>query len=154
MDLSDLLAPGAIVPALRVSSKKQLLQHLAQRGAQLTGIAERRLLGLLAQRERLGTTGLGGGIAIPHARVAGLARITGLFARLEAPVEYQALDQEPVGLVFTLLSPENSGAEHLKALARVSRVFRDAALVAKLRGSASADALYALLCGHAQPQAA
>lgn len=154
MDLSDILTPAAIVPALHVSNKRQLLQLMARRGAELTGIAERRLLGLLVSRERLGTTGLGGGIAIPHARVPGLARITGLFARLDAPVEYEAIDRQPVELVFTLLSPENGGAEHLKALARVSRLFRDAPLVAKLRGSASADALYALLCGHAQPRAA
>jgi PTS system nitrogen regulatory IIA component len=103
------------------------------------GIVER-----LVERERLGSTGFGGGVAIPHGKIDGLDRVIGVFARLSAPVDFQAIDDLPVDLVFLLLSPPDSGVEHLKALARVSRRLRDKAFVAKLRGAGSTDALYAL----------
>jgi PTS system nitrogen regulatory IIA component len=145
MNISDLLAPDAILPALKVQSKKQLLQELAARAHQVTRLPERRILETLVERERLGTTGVGAGIAIPHGRVAEASTIAGVFARLEGPIDYEAVDSQPVDLVFMLLAPEGSGADHLKALARVSRLLRNAATCEKLRAASSAEALYAIL---------
>jgi PTS system nitrogen regulatory IIA component len=113
----------------------------------MTGVADRRIYDALAERERLGTTGIGTGVAIPHCRLPELTRLYGLFARLERPVPFDAIDDQPVDLVFLLLAPQEAGAEHLKALARVSRLLRDRAMCEKLRGANSADALYALLGG-------
>lgn len=154
MDLHDFLAPAAVVADLRASTKKQLLQQLCHRAAALTGIDERRLLDTVLERERLGSTGFGGGVAIPHGKVEGLSQVFGLFARLSAPIDYDALDRQPVDLVFLLLAPQGAGADHLKALAAVSRTFRDRAITAKLRGSTSADALYAMLASGAHSRAA
>ena len=154
MDLHDFLAPSAVVADLRVSSKKALLHQLSHRAAVLTGLDERRLLETIQERERLGSTGFGGGVAIPHGKVEGLDRVFGLFARLGAPVDYDALDRQPVDLVFLLLAPQGAGADHLKALASVSRTFRDRMMTAKLRGSTSADALYAMLATGAHSRAA
>lgn len=139
------ITPRDVIPHLRGTSKKQVLQEVARRAADRTGEDERNLLELLIQRERLGSTGVGGGVAIPHARIATLDRIYGLFARLERPIDFEAIDNEPVDLVFVLLTPTNAGADHLKALARVSRVLRDQSTCQKLRGATSADAIYALL---------
>jgi len=147
--LNDLIAPERIVPALRVSSKKQLLQELARRAAQALDRHERDIADAIVQRERLGSTALGNGIAVPHARLPGLARVVGLFARLERPVEFDAPDGLPVDLVFLLLAPEGAGADHLTALARVSRLLRDAVMREKLRGTDSREALYALLTDRA-----
>ena len=105
MDLSDLIDVPAIMPALRANSKKQLLQLLAERAAAITGIPEREVFDTILQRERLGSTGVGNGIAIPHGKLAGVKRITGVFARLETPVDFEALDDQPVDLVFLLLAP-------------------------------------------------
>jgi PTS system nitrogen regulatory IIA component len=113
----------------------------------MTGISDRRIYEALAERERLGTTGIGGGVAIPHCRLTGLTRLHGAFTRLERPVPFEAIDDQPVDLVFLLLAPAEAGAEHLKALARVSRLLRDRTMCEKLRGANSADALYALLSG-------
>jgi len=154
MDLHDFLAPSAVVADLRASSKKALLHQLSHRAAALTGLDERRLLETIQERERLGSTGFGGGVAIPHGKVEGLDRVFGLFARLGAPVDYDALDRQPVDLVFLLLAPQGAGADHLKALASVSRTFRDRMMTAKLRGSTSADALYAMLATGAHSRAA
>lgn len=154
MDLHDLLSPDAIMADVRASSKKQLLQQLSQRAALLTGKDERRVLEVILERERLGSTGFGGGVAIPHGKLPGLPRVFGLFARLNTPVDFDALDGQPVDLVFLLLAPEGAGADHLKALARVSRIFRDRVLVEKLRGSTSKDALYAMIAGTGQSRAA
>jgi len=143
-----------VVADLRGSGKKQLLQQLSGRASALTGLDERRILDTLVDRERLGSTGFGGGVAIPHGKIEGLDRVFGLFARLATPVDYDALDRQPVDLVFVLLAPQGAGADHLKALARVSRVFRDHALADKLRGSTSADALYAMLTSGVQSRAA
>ena len=145
MLLTDLVAPGAIVPALDVTSKKQLLQELAARAAALSGQSERTILEALQQRERLGSTGVGNGIAIPHGKLPKLNKLFGLFVRLEQPIDFEALDGQPVDLIFLLLAPEAAGADHLKALARVARLFKDADVVRKLRNSRDAEALYAVL---------
>jgi PTS system nitrogen regulatory IIA component len=145
MDLSDLIDVPAIMPAVKANSKKQLLQLLAERAAGITGIAEREIFDTILQRERLGSTGVGNGIAIPHGKLAGVKRITGVFARLETPVDFEALDDEPVDLVFLLLAPEGAGADHLKALSRIARVLRDGEAVAKVRGTRDANAIHALL---------
>jgi PTS system nitrogen regulatory IIA component len=145
MEMSDLLAPGSVIAFLKTNGKKQLLQDLASRAAALTELPERRIFETLMERERLGSTGVGQGIAIPHGRRAGLKRIVGLFARLETPVAYDAVDNQPVDLVFLLLAPESAGADHLKALARVSRLLRNQAVCEKLRAATKAEALYAIL---------
>jgi PTS system nitrogen regulatory IIA component len=145
MDLSDLIEVSAVMPALKANSKKQLLQLMAEKAAAVTGLTEREVFDTILQRERLGSTGVGNGIAIPHGKLPGIKKITGVFARLETPVDFEALDDQPVDLVFLLLAPEGAGADHLKALARVSRLLRDRGLVEKLRATENADALYALL---------
>jgi PTS system nitrogen regulatory IIA component len=145
MPLSDLLAANAIVPALKAGNKKQALQELAAKAAALTGRAEREIFEILMQRERLGSTGIGNGVAIPHGKLPKLDRLVGVFARLERPIEFASLDGHPVDLIFLLLAPEGAGADHLKALARIARLLRDGAVAEKLRASAEADALYALL---------
>lgn len=145
MEITDLLAPEAVIPALKVQGKKQLLQELAERAAPLTGLPERRIFETLTERERLGTTGMGQGIAIPHGRLAGLEKITGMFARLDPPIAYEAVDNQPVDLVFLLLAPEGAGADHLKALARVSRLLRNQAVCEKLRAATDPEVLYSLL---------
>src|SRR5882757_2435849 len=145
MNIADLLAPDAVLLGLKVQSKKQLLQELAMRAHNLTRLSERRIFETLVERERLGTTGIGAGIAIPHGRMVEAKTITGIFARLENSIDYEAVDSQPVDLVFMLLAPENAGADHLKALARVSRLLRDKAVCEKLRGAHSPEALYAIL---------
>lgn len=145
MALADLLQQNAIIPALKANSKKQLLQELAAKAAKITGLAEREIFDVILQRERLGSTGVGNGIAIPHGKLSSINNIVGIFARLETPVDFEALDDQPVDLVFLLLAPEGAGADHLKALSRIARVLRDADLVAKLRATESASAIYAFL---------
>jgi nitrogen PTS system EIIA component len=145
MLLTDLVAPNAVIPALKVNSKKQVLQELAAKAAQLTGQAERSVFETLMQREKLGSTGVGNGIAIPHGKLAKLGKLFGLFARLDRPVDFEALDGQPVDLLFLLLAPETAGADHLKALARVARLLRDADVARKLRESRDAEAIYAVL---------
>lgn len=141
----DLITPHAVLPALKAASKKQALQELARKAADLTGQHERAIFDVLLERERLGTTGVGHGIAIPHGKLPGLTRVHGLFARLDKPIDFDSIDDQPVDLIFLLLAPEHSGADHLKALARVSRMLRDANVCAKLRGSDNADAIFAIL---------
>jgi nitrogen PTS system EIIA component len=143
--LTDLIAPDAVVPALKVISKKQALQELAARAAALSGQNERAIFEVLMQREKLGSTAVGNGIAIPHGKLAKLEKLFGLFARLGRPIDFEALDGQPVDLVFLLLAPEGAGADHLKALARVARALRDPGIVHKLRASQDAQALYAVL---------
>jgi PTS system nitrogen regulatory IIA component len=145
MPLSDLVAPNAIMPALRVNGKKQALQEIAARAADLTGQNERTIFEILVQREKLGSTGVGNGIAIPHGKLAKLDKLFGLFARLERPIDFEALDGQPVDLVFLLLAPEGAGADHLRALARVARLLRDPEVARKLRESRDSEALYAVL---------
>ncbi|HEY1836126.1 MAG TPA: PTS IIA-like nitrogen regulatory protein PtsN [Rhizomicrobium sp.] len=145
MEISDLLVPEAVLASLKAQSKKQLLQELAERAAAVSGLPERRIFETLIERERLGSTGMGQGIAIPHGRLAGVKKITGLFARLETPIVYEAVDDQPVDLVFLLLAPEDAGADHLKALARVSRLLRNKQTCEKLRAASKREVLYALL---------
>ena len=124
-----------------------MLQELSSRAHGITRISERRIFETLVERERLGTTGVGSGIAIPHGRMAEAKTISGIFARLENGIDYEAVDSQPVDLVFMLLAPENAGADHLKALAKVSRLLRDKQTVEKLRTATSAEALYSILTG-------
>src|SRR6266571_989130 len=148
MPLTSLVAPNAIIPALKVNGKKQLLQELAARAAELSGQNERTIFDTLMQREKLGSTGVGNGIAIPHGKLGKLNKLFGLFARLDRPVDFEALDGQPVDLIFLLLAPEGAGADHLKALARVARLLRDPDIARKLRESRDAEALFAVLTLH------
>src|SRR5437868_11199789 len=145
MPLNDLDAPNAVLPALKVNGKKQAIQELAAKAAKLTGQSERGIFETLLQREKLGSTGIGHGVAIPHGKLAKLDKLFGLFARLDRPVDFEALDGQPVDLVFVLLAPEGAGADHLKALARVARLLRDPDIAHKLRHSRDAETLYAVL---------
>ncbi|MCW5695978.1 MAG: PTS IIA-like nitrogen regulatory protein PtsN [Bauldia sp.] len=154
MDLSDLIRPDSVVPAMKANSKKQAIQELAARGAQLTGLDERQIFDTLLQREKLGSTGVGGGVAIPHGKLAGIDRIHGVFARMARPIDFEALDDQAVDLVFLLLAPENAGADHLKALARIARILREPGVADRLRMASDANALYAVLTETATPSAA
>jgi nitrogen PTS system EIIA component len=146
-DLSDILTDKAIDADLVAANKEGLFQQLAAASAKLSGVPAKTIAQCLAAREKIGSTGFGGGAAIPHGKIEGLDQVFGYFARLETPVDFQSIDGLPVDLVFMLLSPPDAGADHLKALARVSRLFRDPQALAKLRGARSKDALYALLAG-------
>ncbi len=154
MEIADLIDPTGVIAKLRATSKKQALQDLARRAADITGQPERAIFEVLVERERLGTTGVGNGIAIPHGKLPGLDRLHGLFARLEKPIDYDSIDEQPVDLICMLLAPETAGADHLKALARVSRLLRDRSTCEKLRGTENADAIYALLTESAAIHAA
>lgn len=145
MDLSDLLTPDAVLPALKAQSKKQVIQEMCEKAARLAGLPEREVFDTILQRERLGSTGVGHGVAIPHGKLRSVDRLIGVFARLARPVDFDSLDEQPVDLVFLLIAPESAGADHLKALARVARVLRDAGFAQKLRATDDAAALYSLL---------
>src|ERR1051325_2162293 len=154
MEIEDLLLPRAVIAKLRAGNKKQVLLEIARRAAATTGIAERRIYDVLAERERRGSTGLGRGLAIPHGKLPELDRLYGVFARLERPIPFVSFDKRPVDLVFALLAPADAGAEHLRALARVSRLLRDDAICQKLRGTDNPDALYALLTDRSESHVA
>lgn len=154
MQLTEFLDFDAIKPALPAGTKRALLQQLASLAGQRLGIGPAAILATLNEREKLGSTGFGQGVAIPHGKVDGLSRIYCLFARLAEPVGYKAIDGAPVDLVFLLLSPPNAGAEHLKALAAISRVLRHAPTLEKMRGARSRDALAAVLMGADERDAA
>jgi PTS system nitrogen regulatory IIA component len=154
MPLSDLLPQDAVLPVLKVNSKKQALQEIAAHAAVLTGVGEREIFDTLLQRERLGSTGVGNGIAIPHGKLGKISRIFGLFARLERPIDYEALDGQPVDLIFLLLAPESAGADHLRALSRIARMLRDPAIVQKLRTTRDGAGLHAILCDEPTSHAA
>lgn len=154
MQLSDFLDFDAIKTSLPGGNKRSLLQQLANLAGQRLKLDSAAILASLAEREQLGSTGFGHGVAIPHGKIDGLPRIYGLFARLGEAVDYKAIDGRPVDLVFLLLSPPNAGAEHLKALAAVSRMTRDAALLERLRGARSRDALAVVLLGADERDAA
>ncbi len=145
MDIVDILSPEAVIPRLKAASKKQALEDLAKHAAEITGLPERAIFDVLLERERLGTTGVGNGIAIPHGKLAELDKLHGVFARAEKPIPFESIDDQPVDLIFLLLAPQNAGADHLKALARVSRLLRDAAFCERLRATNDAKALHALL---------
>ncbi|HET9810207.1 MAG TPA: PTS sugar transporter subunit IIA [Sphingomicrobium sp.] len=154
MQLNEFLDFEAIKPALPAGNKRSLLQQLASLAGQRLGVAPAEILKTVGEREKLGSTGFGQGVAIPHGKVEGLSRIYCLFARLSEPVRYKAVDGVPVDLVFLLLSPPEAGAEHLKALAAISRVIRHAPTLEKMRGARSRDALAAVLMGADERDAA
>ncbi|CAA9544134.1 MAG: PTS IIA-like nitrogen-regulatory protein PtsN [uncultured Sphingosinicella sp.] len=146
-DLSGILSINDVTASLSVSNKKGLFQQLALAASKQTGLSSKAIVAALNERERLGSTGFGSGVAIPHGKIPGLSRVFGYFARLAQPVDFHAVDNMPVDLVFLLLSPPDAGADHLKALASVSRALRDRQTAAKLRGARSKDAIFALLAG-------
>ena len=145
MDITDLLSADSVVSHLKATGKKQALQELAVIAARTVGREDREIFDILLERERLGTTGVGHGSARPLGKLKELDRLHGVFARLERPIDFDAIDDEPVALVFVLLAPETAGADHLKALARVSRLLRDTSVCEKIRGCDSRDAIYAVL---------
>jgi PTS system nitrogen regulatory IIA component len=145
MEIDDLITPASVIANLRVSSKRQALQELARRAATLATRDEREIFEVLWERERLGSTGIGMGTAVPHGKLPRLGRLYGIFARLDKPIDFDSIDGAPVDLVFMLIAPEASGADHLKALARIARVFRDPGITAKLRATRDAEVLYAVL---------
>ena len=154
MDLSSLLTPAAVRVVGQMTSKKRLFQELGEIAAQACGLSAATAIDGLQERESLGPTGVGNGIALPHARLVGLHKITGIFLRLEKPLEYDSVDRQPVDLAFCLLAPKDSGVDHLKELALVSRTMRDAAVCAKLRANTDPAKLYAILTEARTPQAA
>jgi nitrogen PTS system EIIA component len=154
MEIADVLSPDAVLSHLKAASKTQVLQEMARKAASLTRLPERRIFETLTEREKLGSTGMGQGIAIPHGRVPGIEKMTGLFAQLDHPVDFDSMDDQPVDLVFLLLAPEGAGADHLKALARVSRLLRNQAVCEKLRAASQSATLYALLTEPSAAQAA
>ena len=145
MSLNDLISPQAVIASLKANGKKQALIELSERAAEVSGLDSREILDALIQRERLGSTGIGGGIAIPHGKLARCNRIFGVFARLEKPIDFEALDDAPVDLIFLLIAPENAGADHLNALSRVARALRDQSLIATLRSTRDPSALYSII---------
>lgn len=154
MDLHDLLTPDGIIASLKATNKKDALQELAAIAAAKTGLDEREIFNMLLQRERLGSTGLGRGIAIPHVKLNALREIVCLFARLDVPIEYDSHDGEPVDLVFMLLAPEDASGDHLKALARISRLVREPSILDDLRNAPDAAALHSALTMVASSHAA
>ena len=145
MSLSELLTPDAVIAALRVNGKKQALQELSERAGRVSSLPAREIFDAILQRERLGPTGVGDGIAIPHGKLPKCERIFGVFARLERPIDFEALDGLPVDLIFLLIAPETAGADHLKALAVIARVLRNSALAAQLRATRDSSAIYSVL---------
>ena len=154
MRLSDFLDFEAIKVALPAGNKRGLLQHLANLAGQRLETESGAILASVVERERLGSTGFGDGVAIPHGKIEGLASIYGLFVRLSEPIDYKAIDRRPVDMAFLLLSPADAGAEHLKALAAISRLVRHGPTLDKMRGARSADALAAVLMGADERDAA
>jgi len=154
MDLSDLISADGIIPSLKANSKKQVLQEVAKKAAAMTGLAQRDVFDTLLQRERLGSTATGNGIAIPHGTIAGLERVMVIFARLDKPVEFEAIDEKPVDLVFLLLAPERAGADHLNALSRISRLLSKPHVTQKLRAASDRDAIFSVLTGPVASHAA
>jgi PTS system nitrogen regulatory IIA component len=145
MNIADIISKNAVLDHLQASSKRELVQSLAERVAAVANIDERVVFDAVWERENLGSTGYGEGVAFPHARIEGLDRVCGLFARLDEPVDFDALDGKPVDLVFMLISPENSGADHLTALAALSRILKTEGSCEKLRKARSVEELYAIL---------
>jgi len=154
MALSDLLPDNGVNADLAVSSRKQALQAMSEIAANYAPASARDILERVLERERLGSTGVGGGVAIPHARIEGADKVFGVFARLRSPVDFDSIDARPVDLIFMLLAPEHSSAEHLKALARVSRLLRRDDLRERLRSAPDHDAMMALLGGELDTDAA
>lgn len=154
MTLADIIDARAVLPAVKAQNKKQVLQEISQALAGLVATDQRVVFEILNRREKLGSTGLGQGIAIPHGRLPNITRVYGLFARLATPVDFDSVDGQPVDLVFALVAPDHAGADHLTALARISRLLREPATLAKLRGTETAEGLYAILTEPAATQSA
>lgn len=145
MRLSDIMSANSVVLSLKANNKRQLLQELAQKASELTGINDRTIFDTILERENLGSTGFGGGTALPHGRLGELQQVFGLFARLNSPIDFDAIDNKPIDLVFLLLSPESNGADHLTALAQISRILKDEETCTKLRAASSKEEIQALL---------
>ena len=154
MLIEDLLDRRAVTPKVCASSKRQALSLVAEMAARRFGLDASEVLEALLAREQAGSTGVGSGVAVPHARLPGLDRMRGVFVRLETPVDFDSVDGQPVDLLFALLAPPDAGSEHLRALARVSRLLRQSQLREQLRQARTVDALYALLAQPASPSAA
>jgi PTS system nitrogen regulatory IIA component len=154
MDLTDILSADAIIPSLDVTCKKQALNELSMKAALITGLEQRDVFDALLQRERLGSTGLGRGIAIPHVKFKALTRIVCIFARLEKPIPFDSQDDQDVDLIFLLLAPEHASGDHLKALARISRLVREPATLEQLRKAPDGEMLWRLLSGTVASHAA
>ncbi|MGY6570293.1 MAG: PTS IIA-like nitrogen regulatory protein PtsN [Salinarimonas sp.] len=152
--LLDILSSDAVLPAVKANGKKQALQEISAHAARLTGLDAHDIFETLLQRERLGSTGIGEGIAIPHGKLTSIEKLFGLVARLEKPIDFEAIDGMPVDFMFLLLAPEAAGADHLKALARIARVLRQPGVLERLRAANDADAIYAVLMENSAPQAA
>ena len=154
MDINNILSPAGVLANLRPTSKKQLLQDLAEIGAEQTGMESHAIFESLLEREKLGSTGVGNGVAIPHAKLPGMDRIVGVFAHLTKPVMFEAVDDQPVDIAFMLLAPEGSGADHLKALSRIARILRNQSILASIRSSTDPDAIFSLLTSAEKANAA
>lgn len=145
MELADILVKGSTVACTKVASKRQLLQKLADRAAGVVGVDAHDIFETLVAREKLGSTGLGNGIAIPHGKLDGISGVTAIFARLDQPIDFDAMDDQPVDLVIMLLAPTGSGADHLKALARVARLMRTESVTEQLRATRDPEKLYEII---------
>ncbi len=154
MELVDILSAKAVIAQFKATSKKRLMQEIAQVAEAVYALSSKDIFNAIQERELLGPTGMGNGVAIPHARLPNLDTVKGIFIRLESPLNYGAVDEQPVDLVFALFAPEGAGAEHLKALARVSRMLRDPEVCAKLRSSEDPNALFAILTSDKTSKAA
>ncbi len=154
MGLEDLLSADGVIPNLKARCKREVLAAIAEKASALTGVSAEQIRMKLLEREQLGSTGVGNGVAIPHGKVDGIGQVVGVLARLETPIDFDAVDDQPVDLVFLLLAPENATAAHLKALAKVSRLLREDNARAALRGADTADALFAIAVDLARPHAA
>ena len=154
MDVSDIVTASSVFVDLKPGSKKQLLQDLAIHAARHVNEDERKIFDVLLQRERLGSTGVGNGVAIPHGKLSKIDRIYGLFARLHKPIAFDAMDDQPVDIVFLLLAPEGSGAAHLKALSRVARLLRNPSRLAQIRASEDAETLFSVITANEDAHAA
>lgn len=154
MEIEDILDLESVVTCFKATSKKQALEELSDKASKTIGQTEQEIFDVLLERERLGTTGVGDGIAIPHGKIAGLNRLFGIFARLESPIQFDAVDGQPVDLIFLLLAPESASAAHLKILSRISRVLRDHSKCEKLRAAPTPEKIYSLLTRHTQSRAA
>jgi len=149
MEICDLLSPESVVYTIRATSKKQVLQELASLAANVSGQNQRAIFDVLLERERLGTTGIGRGVAIPHGKLPSLDQLYGVFAKLEKPVDFEAVDNQKIDLVFLLIAPERAGADHLQALSKISRMFRDFEMCKKLRAADNHKTLHKLLLNRA-----
>ena len=154
MDIQDILSTDRILTSLEAGSKKHALQALSGEAANQTGVAGHEIFDVLLERERLGTTGVGSGVAIPHGKMQKLERLIGCFAKLENPIDFDSVDGEPVDLIFLLLAPEAAGADHLKALARISRVLRNARKCDMLRSANTREKIFSLLTQDVQTHVA